>query len=158
MPNIVFNIAKGRVRELYNRVKSNDPANSALVLVAINANGVTDATFEDFDTLADLLASAANEVTNSGYARKVLTDADLTALSAPDDTNNRAECDLPTQIWTAVVAGDAWTDIVVCYDSDTTSGTDATVVPLTLFDFVQTPSGADIQMTGGTFYRAQNLA
>lgn len=154
MGNIVFNIAKGRVRELYNRVESNDPANSAIVLVAINANGVSDATFEDFDTLADLLASAANEVTNVGYARKVLTDADLAALSAPDDTNNRGECDLPTQLWSAVAAGDGWTDIVVCYDPDTTGGTDAAIVPMTLFDFVQTPSGGDIQMTGGTFFRA----
>lgn len=154
MANIVFNVAKGRVRELYNRVESNDPANAAIVLVAINANGVSDATFEDFDTLADLLASAANEVTNTGYARKVLTDADLAALSAPDDTNNRGECDLPTQLWSAVAAGDGWTDIVVCYDPDTTGGTDAAIVPLTLFDFVQTPSGADIQITGGTFFRA----
>ena len=30
----------------------------------------------------------------------------------------------------------------------------ATIVPLTLFDFVQTPSGADIQMTTGVFFRA----
>ena len=35
MANIVFNIAKGRVVELYNRVENNDPANSALILVPI---------------------------------------------------------------------------------------------------------------------------
>ena len=33
MANIVFNIAKGRVIEFYNRVESNDPASSALILI-----------------------------------------------------------------------------------------------------------------------------
>jgi hypothetical protein len=154
MPSIVFNIAKGRVVEYYNRVKSNDPANSALIIVAINANGVTDATFIDIDDLSAVLATAANEVTNTGYARKTLTDADLAALPAPDDTNDRYEVSLPTQIWSGVAAGDAWTDLVICYDPDTTAGTDANIIPLTLFDFSQTPSGSDIQMTGGAFYRA----
>lgn len=31
MANIVFNIAKGRVVELFNRVDTNDPANSAII-------------------------------------------------------------------------------------------------------------------------------
>lgn len=44
--------------------------------------------------------------------------------------------------------------ILVCYDSDTTAGTDSGIVPLTMFDFVVTPSGADVQMTGGTVFRA----
>lgn len=155
MGQLVFNIAKGRVAELYNRVKGNDPANSAIVLVVVNAGAATDATMKDYDTLADLLADAdVAEVTNSGYARKVLTDADLAAIPAPDDTNDRSERSLPTQTWAAVGAGTAWTDIVVCYDSDTTSGTDATIVPLTLHDFVQNPSGSGIEMTGGVFFRA----
>lgn len=154
MANIVFNVAKGRVREFYNRVKSNDPANSALVVVAINANAVSDAALIDLDTLADVLATAADEVTNTGYARKVLTDADIAALSAPDDSNDRADCDLPTLTWTAVAAGSGWTDLIVCYDSDTTGGTDANLIPLTMFDFVATPSGLDIVVTGGTFFRA----
>ena len=33
MADFVFNIAKGRVAEFYNRVDTNDPANSALVIV-----------------------------------------------------------------------------------------------------------------------------
>jgi hypothetical protein len=35
--DFVYNIAKGRVAELYNRVDSNDPANSVLVIVVIDA-------------------------------------------------------------------------------------------------------------------------
>ena len=37
MANFVFNIALGRVAELYNRVDSNDPANSVLTMIAWNA-------------------------------------------------------------------------------------------------------------------------
>ena len=37
MANLVLNIGLGRVAELYNRVDTNDPANSAIVIVAIDA-------------------------------------------------------------------------------------------------------------------------
>ena len=40
MANIVFNIAKGRVGELYNRVEGNDPANSGLIVVPIEFAGL----------------------------------------------------------------------------------------------------------------------
>ena len=100
MADFVFNIAKGRVVEYYNRVKANDPTNSALIIVAIDANGDTDATMKDRDDLAALLGGTANEVTNTNYARKVLTDADLAALPAPDDTNDRLSAILSP--WPAV--------------------------------------------------------
>lgn len=152
MANLVFNVAKGRVKELYNRVKSNDPANSALILIPIETSGLeADSTLIDADTVAAVLAGATNEQTTMG--RKTLTDSDLAALSAPDDANDRNECDLPTVTWTAA-AGNAISKILVAYDSDTTGGTDSNLIPLTLFDFPQTPSGADIQMTSATFYRA----
>jgi hypothetical protein len=152
MANIVFNIAKGRVVELYNRVKGNDPVNAAFILVPIETSGLeADATLIDVDTLAALLAGTTNEQTTMG--RKTLTDADLAALPAPDDVNDRYSLSLPTVTWTAAT-GNAISKIAVCYDSDTTAGTDANIVPLTMFDFVVTPSGVDIQVTGGEFYRA----
>jgi hypothetical protein len=151
MANIVFNIAKGRVVEYYNRVKSNDPANSALILVPIETSGLeADATLIDKDTLTDLLAGTTNEQTTMG--RKTLTDSDLAALPAPDDANDRYDVALPTVTW-AAATGNAISKIAVCYDSDTTAGTDANIVPLTLFDAVVTPDGSDIQLTGGTFFR-----
>jgi hypothetical protein len=154
MPAFVFNIALGRVAELYRRVKGNDPANSALVLVAINNGGTSDATMQDYATLAALLGDAGvAEVTNSGYSRKVLTDAELASVPAPDNTNNRIELSLPAQTWATIGAGTAWTDLVVCYDPDTTTGTDADLIPLTLSDFVVTPSGADVPMAAGVFFR-----
>jgi len=152
MANIVFNIAKGRVVEYYNRVKSNDPANSAIILVPIETSGLeADATLIDVDTLAALIAGTTNEQATMG--RKTLTDADLAALPAPDDGNDRYDVSLPTVTWSAAT-GNAISKIAVCYDPDTTGGTDSNIVPLTMFDFAQTPSGADIQMTTGVFFRA----
>lgn len=156
MADLVFNIAKGRVAELYNRVDTNDPANSALIILVLATSGIeSDATLRDVDTVTALVAGTTNEVTNSGYARKVLTDADIVAF-APDDTNDRVDLDIPDQTWTGVAAGDGWNDVVVAYDNDTTGGTDANIVPLTLHDFVVTPDGSDItaQIAAAGFYRA----
>jgi hypothetical protein len=152
MANIVANIAKGRVVELYNRVKANDPANSALIIVPIETAGLeADSVLIDKDDLAAWLSGATNEQTTMG--RKTLTDADLVALPAPDDTNDRYDISLPTVTWTAAT-GNAISKLLVCYDSDTTGGTDANIIPLCQFDFAITPSGADIQMTTGPFFRA----
>jgi len=152
----VFNIALGRVAELYNRVDLNDPANAALIIVVLATSGIeTDAVLKDKDDLAAVVAGTTNEVTNTNYARKVLTDTDIVAF-APDDTNDRVDLDIPDQTWTAVAAGDGWNDLLVCYDSDTTGGTDANIVPLTMHDFVVTPDGSDItaQIAAAGFYRA----
>lgn len=155
MADFVFNIAKGRVAELYNRVDLNDPTNSIIAIIIIDAAGDTDATMKDRDDITALLGGTANEVTNSGYARKTLTDSDIVAFS-PDDTNDRVDLDIPDQTWTAVAAGTAWTDFITAYDSDSTSGTDANVVPMTLHDFAITPDGSDItaQINAAGFYRA----
>lgn len=156
MADFVFNIAKGRTVELYNRVQSGADVNGAIVVVAINAGAATDDTMNNYDTLLALTGDAAvAEVTNAGYARKSLAAASLTAI-APDDTNNRIELDIPDQTWTAVAAGSAWTDLVICYDADTTAGTDANIIPLSCHDFAVTPDGSDItaQIATAGFYRA----
>jgi len=152
MANIVFNIAKGAVAAYYDRVKGNDPANSAIILVPLETSGLeADSTLIDVDTLTALLAGATNEQTTMG--RKTLTNAELAAIPAPDDGNDRNDRSLPTVTWSAA-SGNAISKIAVCYDPDTTGGTDADIIPLTMFDFAQTPSGADIQMTTGVFFRA----
>jgi hypothetical protein len=144
MADQIFNIALGRIAEFYVRVDGNDPANSAFIILILATAGIeSDATLKDVDTVTALVAGTTNEVTNAGYARKTLTDADIVAF-APDDTNNRVDLDIPDQTWTGVAAGDGWNDFVVAYDSDTTAGTDANVVPCTQHDFVVTPDGSDI--------------
>ncbi len=152
MANIVFNIAKGRVVEYYNRVKSNDPTNAALILVPVETSGLeSDATLIDKDDLTAFLSGTTNEQTTMG--RKTLTDSDLAALPAPDDTNDRYDVSLPSVTWTAA-SGNAISKILVCYDSDTTGGTDANIIPLTMFDAVATPDGNDLVLNTGVFFRA----
>jgi len=158
MTNGVINIAKGRVIEYYNRVKSNDPANSALIIVLLKAVEADDALL-DHNTLDALIAAASNtEADFTNYGRKVLTDADLAALPSPDDTNNRFEVDIPDQTW--VAAGGATNNtlvkLLVCFDPDTTGGDDTTIIPLTHHDFAVTTDGSDLiaQINASGFFRA----
>jgi len=158
MADLVFNIAKGQPVEYYRRIKGNDPANSAFILVLLKASE-SDALLIDRDDLSALLGAAANtEADFTNYARKVLTDADLDALPAPDDTNDRYDIDLPDQ--TFVSAGGASNNnlvkALICYDSDTTGGTDANIVPVCHYDFVATTDGTNLvlQWNAAGFFRA----
>ena len=152
MANFVFNIGKGRVVEYYNRVENNDPSTSALIVIPIETAGLeAQSALEDSDNVTELLDGATNEQTTMG--RKTLTDTELAALPAPDDTNNRYSLDLPDITWTAA-AGNAISALVVCYDADTGAGTDANIIPLTYHDFITTPTGTDIVATTLEFFRA----
>ena len=111
----------------------------------------SDATLIDEDDLAAVLSGTTNEQTTMG--RKTLTDSDLAAFPAPNDTSDYMSLNLPSVTWTAA-SGNAISKILVCYDSDTTGGTDSAIIPLTMFDFAATPSGLDITMNSGEFYRA----
>jgi len=158
MADQVMNIAKGRVVELYNNVKGNNPANSAFIVVLLKAVEADD-TLNNYDDLGALLGAAGNtEADFTNYARKVLTDADLVALPAPDDTNNRRDLDIPDQTWTAAggATNNTLAKLLVCYDADTTAGTDADIIPLTHHDFVATTDGNDLvaQINTAGFYRA----
>lgn len=144
MADQVFNIAKGRVVELYNRVKSNDPANSALIVVVLKV-AEADATLIDYDTLSALLGGSNTESDFTNYARKVLTDTELAAL-AVDDTNDKFNIDIPDQTWTAAggATNNTTVKLLLCYDDDTTGGTDANIIPLCHYDFAATTDGNDL--------------
>ena len=158
MADQVFNIARGRGVEFYNRVKGNDPANSAFIMVLLKV-AEADATLIDYDDLGALLGAAGNtEADFTNYARKVITDTELAALPAPDDTNNRYDIDMPDQVWTSA-GGAANNDLVkalICYDSDTTGGTDANIIPVAHYDFSITTDGNNLtaQVNAGGFLRA----
>lgn len=152
MSDFVFNIAKGRVAELFNRVDSNDPANSAIIVVPVDRGAATDATLKDLDTLTAVLG-AVTERSTSNWSRKTLTDADLAAI-AVDDTNDRMPVAIPNILWSPGPTAGAVTDLVFCYDSDTTGGTDANIVPLVMSAFAITPDGSDVQANAGDIYRA----
>lgn len=134
MSAFTFNIALGREVELYNRVDTNDPTNSALIMVILALSGLEDdSTLKDKDTLSAVVSGTTNEVTNTNYARKTLTDANLSAYTV-DDTNDTVTLYLPIQTFALIATGDTWAKGLICYDSDTTSGTDANIVPVTAFD------------------------
>lgn len=151
MANLIPNIAKGKVAEYYDRVENGDPAAARLYVIPISAGAVTDATLLDCDDFAAMVTAGVTERTANGWNRKTLSSTEL-ATGAPDDTNDRNDRSLPTQTWTAVTA-DAVTDLVICYAS-VASPTNAQLVPLEVMDFAITPSGSDVQMTGGVFFRA----
>lgn len=153
MANFVFNIAKGRIVEFYNRVESNDPTNSALILVPLSASD-TEANAQDADTLTAALATAINEQSSGGWSRKTLTDTELAALPAPNDTNNRYDIQVPEVTWTAPTAPNNTTGLLICYDSDTTAGTDDNIIPLTHHDFAVTADGNDVILNVGDFFQA----
>ena len=134
MADFPFDVARGREVEIYGRVDTNDPANSAFTIVVLALVGLeSDDVLRTYPDLASLLAASNNEVTNTGYARITLTDADL-AVYTVDYSAHLITLPLPTQVYPAVDVGDTWAKALVTYDSDTTSGTDATIVPITAQD------------------------
>lgn len=153
MADLVFNIAKGRVVELYRRVDLGDPADARLYIIPIAAGAVTDATLRDCDTFADVISASVTELASGGWNRKTLSASDL-ATATVDDTNDRFDLDIPDAVWTAV-SGSAATDFIICFGS-VASPTNSQLTPLTLHDFVVTPNGGDItaQIAAAGFYRA----
>jgi hypothetical protein len=155
----VFNIARGRVVEFYRNVKGNTPANSAFVAVLLKATGLeADDVLNNHDDLGALLAAANDEATFTNYARKTFTDVELATVPAPDDTNNRTDLDLPDFTWASAggASNDSLGKLIICYDSDTTLGTDANIIPCTYHDFVYTTSGVDLPavVSAAGFFRA----
>ena len=149
MADFSFNVCLGREVELYNRVDSNDPANSALIMMILAGTGLeSDAVLKDKDDFAAIVSGTTNEVTNGSYARKTLTDANLAAYTV-DDTNDRIVLVIPVQTFSTIAAGDSWSKAIIGYDSDTTGGTDANILPITAHDLridgaVVAPNGSNI--------------
>ncbi len=139
MASVQANISKGSEVGYYDNVDNNTPTNSALIMFVL-ASGSTNGLngLVDFATLAAVLAGGYTEVTNTGYARKTLTDADLTA-KVVDNVNNRILLTLPLQTFGSpnVAAGMTWDLVGVAYDNDTTGGTDANIIPITFGEIRQ---------------------
>jgi hypothetical protein len=125
--DVVFNISKGKAAYYAGLPAAND----ALIAVPIETSGiVSDATMVDYDDLA-------------------------TVTVTTDDTNNWVIIDCADITWTAAT-GNAISALVICYDPDTTGGSDSDLVPICKLDCVVTPAGGDItyQVASGGFYKA----
>ena len=148
MANLTFNAALGRVAA-YAALPA---ANDALIAVPIETTGiVSDSVMRDYADLNTLLAGASNEQTTMG--RKTLASVTVTV----DNTNDRVAVDCADITWTAA-SGNAISAIVICYDPDTTTGTDADLIPLTKHDFVITPDSSDVTASIADFFRATSAA
>lgn len=133
MADIVFNVAKGKVA----RYADLPDANDALIVVLLKASGLeADAVLIDYDTLAAVLAAANDEADFTGYARRTLASITVT----PDDTNNRQDVDAadPAAYTNSGGSSQAVGKAVVCWDGDTTGGSDTNIVPLVALDCVVT--------------------
>lgn len=134
MANFSFDVAKGREVEFWNRVNDSDPTNAVLVLAVLTHTGiVSDATMKSYATLSALLAGASNEVTNTGYARITLSDSGIGAPTV-DNTAHTTTLPLADQVTGSITAGDNWSKLIVGYDSDSTGGTDANIIPVFALD------------------------
>ena len=108
-------------------------ANDALIAVLLKSSGVEAAgTLQDYDDLAAILAARTTRRTSPA------TRADVRAGDRDgDDTNNRVDVDCADISWT-VGSSQALGMLVICYDADTTGGTDANLILLVFDDAVAT--------------------
>ncbi|TMR97551.1 hypothetical protein [Nonomuraea basaltis] len=156
MADFVFNVAKGRVAELYHRVRVGDPATSSLLMVVLAASGVeSDAVLRDKTTLDAVLSGTTDEATNAGYARKVLAAVDLNDV-LPDLGSDAMPLDIPDAMFESVqAAGGSWVKVLICY-RPATGSPDSAVVPMTSHDFSLNPDGSNVvvQIDSVGFYQA----
>ena len=153
MADGIFNISKGRWVHYCSQVGT---GNAALVIVLLQLTGLqSDDTLADHDTLATLLAASNDEATFTGYGpRKVVTASPVVI----DDVNNRVDVDFADQTWDP--AGGAVNNdlgkLLVCFDADTTAGTDAAIIPISYHDFAEITTGSAItaQIAAAGFARA----
>ena len=148
MANITFNVALGRAAAL----AALPAASDALILIPLESSGLeTDAVLRDKDTFADVVAGTTNEQTTVG--RKTLTGVTVTV----NDTNDRVEIDAADVTWTSPT-GTAIGAMVICYDPDGTTGTDADLIPVTKADVTWSPDGTTFTLAIADFFRASSTS
>ncbi|MEV5977506.1 hypothetical protein [Streptomyces sp. NPDC052114] len=147
MPDFVFNTALGKVRYYAELPATND----ALVLIALESSGLeSDSVLRDKDTFADVVSGTTNEQTPVG--RKTLASVTVTV----DDTLDRVAIDAADISWVSP-SGAAVGALVVCYDPDTTTGTDGDLIPLTKHGFSWNPGdGVTLNLAISDLYRTSS--
>jgi hypothetical protein len=143
---IIFNQAKGRLARYADLPNAND----ALIAVLFST-AQAEGTLQDYDTLTAVKASNT-EATFTGYSRQTLTGVTVTV----DDTGNTVSVDCNDPQWSPTSA-QSLTKILICYDPDTTGGTDTDIIPLFADDFVvTTPTSGTVtyNVASGGFYTA----
>ncbi|NUS55528.1 MAG: hypothetical protein HOV66_11820 [Streptomycetaceae bacterium] len=144
MANFTFNVALGRAAALALLPAASD----ALILIPLEASGLeADSVLKDKDTLADVVAGTTNEQTTVG--RKTLTGITVTVNDALD----RVEIDAADVTYTSPT-GNPIGAMVVAYDPDSGTGTDADLIPITKADVNWTPDGTTFTLAINDLFRA----
>lgn len=149
MTATVFNVAKGQVAYLAGLPAAND----ALIAILLQSSGLQSvATLKDYQTFAAITGGGNLEATFTSYARQTLTAVTNTVDYANDWVN--VDC---ADITFTVGSSQALGMLVICYDNDTTSGTDANLIPLVMDDAVATTPAVGTltyQVAAAGFFRA----
>ena len=143
MAVLTFNVALGRAAAL----AALPAASDALILIPLESSGLeTDAVLKDKDTFADVVSGTTNE---AAAGRKTLTGITVTV----NDTLDRVEIDAADVTWTSPT-GNPVGALVICYDPDNTTGTDADLIPVTKADATWSPDGTTFTLNIADFFRA----
>lgn len=148
MAALIPNIAKGKVSYYAGLPAAND----AFIWVLFSGTE-TDDNLRDADTLAAVEALSTAEATFTGYARVTATGV----TPAVDDTNNWFTVDITTDPSWSPTTAQALTRIGLFYDPDTTTGTDADLIPMFIDDFaLTTPTTGTVTylVASGGFFKA----
>lgn len=157
MADGVFNISKGKVAELAQRVLDNDPATALLAVHLWEGVDVADSVIKDYETVAAIEAGTLVEASFTNYAKKDITDSGEGLAVAVDQGNDRMEANFDDVTWT--VAGNGANDtlvrLTISYDGPGTD-VDATMPPMCFYDFDVLTDGSDItaQLDALGFFRA----
>lgn len=151
--DLVFNVAKGKVRYYAELPAANDD----LIAVLLKTTGlVADDTMEDYLTLATLLAGASDEVvvgTDAWYARQSLTGVSITQ----DDTANRVDIDSGDLSWTTTNTTTSVDKLVICYRPDSVGpSVDSAIIPLTMHNVHFIADGNVVTFSVANFARLTN--
>jgi len=135
MADFVFNIAKGRIRELV----ADHPTQIKILLLKV---ADTDATMKDTDTITALLATTADEADFTNYGTRQ-TLANLAATV--DDGTDTVEIDCDDVVYTSAggAANNDIEDAIIFWDPGTGDGN---AVPLVCLDAAFTTNGQNVTL------------
>lgn len=141
-----FNISKGKIQWYWEQARTG--TGGLIVMLLKNTGLQADGTLADHDDVAALLATTNDEADFTNYVRKTVAGNTASGPAAPtiDDTNNRALLDLPDQTWTDAggAANNTLGKLLIAFDDNTGTGTDANLIPLLAHDITATTDGNDL--------------
>lgn len=141
MANYVFGVALGKVGSYVADVLAG--GNDAIIWIPMATSG----TAEQGEALNDFAAVEADgnfsEQTGTGWSRITQDETGDSLAYAFDATNNRGEADSADLVWAGPSSGNT-VGLIACYDPDTTTGTDSTLVPLVHLDMAVTANSQQV--------------